>query len=483
MVWTRMSVTPTPTRGASALPAEATGSEWRQRARRHAPALLLLIPFLIVLVSFWPGHMSNDSLDSFLQARDGGLTNQHSPLLNTIWGLGWDAFNAGPGWVLALAVSTFLLGCYLLLLGVLRPLWAAIAVCVISFWPAVFGMLGYVSRDVWFTSGILLVFGLVTLAGRHEGRIRWLALGAALFVAFFANATRQNAAPALWPACILMAGLALPAWRSHRGKPAASRRRALVGAFALGTVLTISLVVLLRVVTAPMDVKDNAPQEQIFAYDLAALSEQDQKNLFPRLLFPDRSMAPIDARWNVDTVAPFVFPPTATFAVPLPEKQADALGDAWRDAIVDDPLGYFEERTTLWLRQIALTRRAVFIYHPAIDANQFGFKIKFTEPNEIAKDYVEAFAVKPTLDGGPFHAVWVYLLVCLAAAIVLIRRSRPWALLVIGAAAFGAIAYQSGVFFGAMGTQYRWQLLVVAVGLLSVPAMVVALRGARRPSQ
>jgi hypothetical protein len=272
-----------------------------------------------------------------------------------------------------------------------------------------------------------------------------------------------------------MAGLALSSWRSRRGRPPATRRRMLVTSILAGTVLTLALMAGLRLVTAPMDVGDNAPQEQLFTYDLAALSEQDGKNLFPRSLFRDQSMKPIDARWNVDTAGPFLFPPTATYQVPLPSKQADQLTDAWRDAVLGDPLGYFEERSALWLRQVALTRRATWIYHPGIDPNQFGFAIKFPDLNRIAKDYVEAWGVNVTLDGGIVHAIWIYLLVCLAASVLLLRRTRPVRLVVFGAAAFAGIAYQSGLYFGAMGTQYRWQLLVVIVALLALPAMVVAL--------
>ena len=424
--------------------------------------------------------MSNDSLDSFHQARDGVFTNQHSPLLNALWGVAWDLFNAGPGWLLALQVATFLLGSYLLLTGIVRPLPAALLTCALVAWPAVFGMLGYISRDVWFTSGVVLAFGLVSAAGRNDGRVRWLLLAAALVVAFFTNATRQNAAPAIWPACILMAALVLPAWRARRGSPPATRRRSIVGAVALGTVLTLALIGLQFAVVAPMDVIDNAPEQQLFAYDIAGLSEQDRENLFPPSIVADQSMAPIDARWNVDTVAPFVFPPINVMQVPLDARRAEDLREAWSDAVTGDPLGYLEMRATLWFREISVTRRSTFIYHPAIDPNEFGFKIRFDDLNTAAKDYVEAFAVKPTLDGGVVHAVWIYLLICLVATFALIRRTRSWALLVIGAAAFGSIAYQSGLFFGAMGTQYRWQLSVVVCGLLALVALVVLLRDRRR---
>ena len=186
-------------------------------------------------------------------------------------------------------------------------------------------------------------------------------------------------------------------------------------------------------------------------------------------MIADQSMAPIDARWSIDTVGPFFSPPNPAFNVPLPARPAGDLEEAWREAIVDDPLGYVEERTALWLRQVALTRRATWIYHPHIDPNDVGLTIRFPGLNSAAKDYVEAFAVKSTLDGGAIHAVWIYLLVCLGATVVLVRRSRSWPLLVLGAAAFAAIAYQSGLYLGAMGTQYRWQLLVVVAALLALP--------------
>lgn len=433
----------------------------RSRLREQWPLLLLLIPLALVLVGFWPGHMSNDTLEQVRQSRTGELTNQHTPLLNAIWGVGWDLFNAGPGWILFLQNVAFLGGSHLLLRGLLKPLPAALGTVALALFPAVFGMLGYVSRDVWFTAGLLLTFGLVSLAGREQGRTRQLAAAGAILMAFLTCATRQNAAPALWPALILLATLALPF------------RRAVLA----GSALTVALVAAVFLATAPLDVADNAPQEQLYAYDLAALSIQDGENLFPRSIVDDQSMAPVQERWNVDTVGPFVFAPTQLLQVPLPDDQSADLSSAWRDAITGDPVGYLEQRTTLFLRQLSITRDSVFIYHPQIDANPFGFQIRFPDANAVATDYVEAFAETPSLDGGLIHAIWIYLLICFAATVVLLRRNRSWALLTLGAAAFGGgIAYQSGLFFGAMATQYRWEWPVTVCALLALPALVVALR-------
>jgi len=78
----------------------------------------------------------------------------------------------------------------------------------------------------------------------------------------------------------------------------------------------------------------------------------------------------------------------------------------------------------------------------------------------------------PVLDGGIVHRVWIYLLLALAAAVVLLRRRAPVVLRCVGALGLAALTYQIGLFFLAMGVQYRLENPSVVIGLLCAAVLL-----------
>jgi hypothetical protein len=466
------SQTPRP-RGAAREPRIAIGRRALQ-PDRLLPAAVLALPLIAVMLAFWPGHMSADTLAQFDQARSGDLTNHHAPILVALWYAGWHVAGAGPAWVLFAQVATFLVGLFLLLRTALRPLPAALVVAAIAFFPPVFGMLGYLGRDVWYMALLLLTFGLLAQAGGVNGRQRTLLVAGAVAAAWLTLAARQNAAAAVVLSCILLMFLVLPA-RRERG-----RLWRIGGAAIAGCALTLVLMASQFAVNAALGVRDVDPQQQLYIYDLAAISERERENLFPRQVLAERGLRTIDQHWNVDSAGPYIFGPDAPIPVPLSPRAYTAVSEAWREAVVEHPLTYLSERTELWLRQITLTRSAVWIYHPGIDVNGYGLTVRFPELNQAARDYVEAFAANTSLDGGPLYTVWVYLLISIAAAAILIRAGRPWGFVVAGVFALTALTYQSGLFLGAMFTQFRWEFPVMVSCLAALPFLcVLAIHRAR----
>lgn len=443
------------------------------------PLLILLAPLALVALSFWPGHMSADTLTQVEQARTGSYTNQHAPLLIALWHPFFER-GAGPGWVLTAQLLTFSLGCFLVLRAVFRPLGAALVTAALCLFPPVFGMLGYVGRDTWFTALLVLTFGLTVRAAQRRGRRRIAFAAVAVAAAWLTLAARQNAAAAVVVALAMLAGVLLGAWADRRPAfPAlvASHRRRIVVAAAIGVVATVALMGTQVLAQRALQVADVNPEQYLYIYDLAALSEDDRENQFPAAIMPERGMAPVDRYWNVDSVNGYLFTADAPIATPLPDRLVGRLRDAWLDAIRENPLDYLDERGTLMLRQLALTRRAMWTYHPQIDPNPWGYAVKFPELNRRAKEYVQHFA-DAALDGGILYRVWFYALLALAGAVVLMRRSRGATVACAGALGLGAITYQAGLFFGAMGTQYRFQLPLVVAGLLCA-AMLLRLAAAR----
>jgi hypothetical protein len=440
-------------------------------ARRLSSVAILLIPVVLVGLSFWPGHMSADTLTEIEQVDRADFTNQHAPLLLALWSPLWD-LGVGPGWVLAGQIVTFVVGVYLLLRTTFGRVSAATIALVISLSPPVFGMLGTLGRDTWFTALLLVTFGLTVRAAQRPWPQRGAYLAFALAGAWLSLATRQNAAAAVVLACIVMAALVLERRRERRdGGVSSSPVRRLIVATAVGVALTFALVGTQFAGSAVIGVHNSHPEYPLYLYDVAAISARERENLFPREVLPQRGIRVIDANYHIDSMLAWGYLPNSPFKVPLSEPAGRALADSWREAVLDHPLAYLDARVDLWLRQISVTRDAMWIYHPVIDPNTRGLVVEFPELNRIANDYEQAFA-NDNLDGGAVFTVWAYLIVALTTAIVLLRRRRGWALTTVGALAVAALTYQIGLFIGAMGTQYRFELPAVVIGMLGAAILI-----------
>lgn len=441
-------------------------------ARRLGPFAVLLAPVLVVVLSFWPGHLSNDSFAQMGQADSGDFTNQHSALLAALWYLPYNHLDAGPGWVLVAQVATFVLGAYLVARVAFGRWGAAITAAALSLSPMLVGPLGYVSRDTWFTSLTLLTFGLVVRAaqGPPERRTRHLVLAAV--AGWLALASRQNAAAAIVLAAIGAAAVLLAT------KPWTGRRKALTAAGA-GVAVTLVAMGTQVAAGAALGVKDVHPEQYLFFYDLEQLSKREGENLFPASVMPERGMAPVDRAFSEDSMAGLTWvadPPIPS--TPIDERRFAALQDAWRDQVTGDPVDYLKERTEMWVGQIALDQPALWKYHPQIDPNGLGYRIRFTGLHDAMTDYVDAFGSGQANQGGLLHRIWLYLLVAGAAAVVLLRRAGPsTGLLVVGLLAAACWTHQAGLFFGTPVVEFRFQVLVVAAALL---AAVVGVRMALR---
>jgi hypothetical protein len=422
---------------------------------RALAALVLLVPVALVCVSFWPGHMNADTLTQIDGVRTGSVTDRHAWLLSELWRVVWP-LGVNTGWVLTATLITFMAGSYLALRAALGPIGAAVGAAIVALLPQNFGSLGLIGRDIWFAAFLVLAFGLLVRASQRTGRAQIAFFLAALIAAVLAQASRQNAITAV---VVFFAGAAFLAYMRWGGRWRLAERlrsgrwRRLVG-YALGGVLASVLVTGALAIARPaFGVQSQHPEQWLYIYDLAALSQREDRVLFSRRIFPAQDLATLEQRMAPDNVVPLVVPPDPPIVTPLPEAEFDRLSSDWREAVLDDPLEYLDVRWDLFMRQIAVTQPPTQIYHPVIDGSTLGYQIRFPDANNIAKDYVEAFA-DDRLNGNLLHATWLYLLIALSAAVVLLQSREP-ALNIVGLMAVAALLYQIGLFLGATGVGLR----------------------------
>ncbi len=433
----------------------------------------MLIAAAVVCVGFWPGHMSADTLTQIAQVSDRTpITDHHAPILVWLWSLVWP-LGLGPGFVLVLQVAAFLVGAYLVARAAFGRMGASLVATALTLSPLAIGMVGYLSRDTWFIALLLLAFGLAIRLTRTTGRDRTVTAVAALVAAFLCLAARQNAAPAVVIAVIAVAALLLAPRLAG-----ASRLKRLGLPLAAGVAATVAMLGLQVGSLRAFGVESARPEQYVYFYDLAALSVDEGRSLFPESVYPSGDVAVLAQTSSLDSIIPLGFGEDPPISMPRPPEQIDEMRDAWVDTVTDDPIDYLQMRTESWLHQISVSQVPIFIYHPGIDANDQGFEVAFPDENEVVTDYQELFADE-FLNGYVFHRVWIYLLIAAVAAVLLLRR-RTAPLLIVGGAALAAWTYQFGLFFGAMGTQYRLEYPAVVLAILAAAVLVKALLDERR---
>lgn len=452
---------------------------------------LLSLTVLVIALAFWPGGVNIDARFEIDQVASGRFNDRGAPLLLAMWSPFWD-LGAGPGAVLIGQAVTFVIGAYLVLRAAFRPIAAAAVTGLIALSPPVFGTLGAIQRDTWFVALLLLTAGLTARATERPWPVRGRYLALAVLAAWFTLATRQNAAAAVALPCMAIAGLYLAHRRASSPageEPARSRRvKGLMSAVAGGIALTLALMGTQEVASKAIGVESLHPEAPLYIYDLAAISERERKNLFPSNLMPQRGIAPIDRTYDVDSMLRFLLPtphtigPQFSHAVGFPDPfavrgpVAASLRHAWWDAVTDHPGAYIAARWTLWLRQIGVTRNALSAY-PGDTVGNFGFPFRFLSLHEHAMSYLEAFthpdaSLYGFVDGDVVFTVWVYLLACLLAAVLLLRRGSPTPLVIVGVLALSALTYQAGLFVAALGTRFRFEYPCVVIGMLAAAVLL-----------
>jgi hypothetical protein len=464
---------------ASSTPAAPTGVQARRRltvpriglTTHVLPALILALPILGTALVFWPGHMSADTLDEAAQAMSGNISNIHAGLLVYGWHILWP-LGVGPGWLLFGQLLAFCLGVYLIFRAIFSPLWAAILTALVSFAPPVFGELAHVGRDMWFLGFNMMTFGCLVRAVQRPWPTRGWWLGATVVFAWLTLAARQNAASTVFIALIGVAWLVLvhSRWRTPAGDRRTRIRRGVLAGLA-GCLLTIVLMGTQTGLSDAIGIENANPQQYGMLYDVAGLSVRENKDLFPKSILPPSKFAVLKANWNVDSVDSLDHVANPLVPVPLPEAQYKALQKKWISDVAGNPGSYLGVRTTLFLRELAITRKSMWIFHPVIDPNTFGYQTKFPKLDNAADNYVKSFA-NANLDGGIVFTVWVYLLITIAACVVLLRRTRGPALLVVGGLALSALTIQIGFYLAAMGTAYRFEHGPVVIALMVTAVMV-----------
>jgi len=419
---------------------------------------------------YWPGQMDPDTQDELNQAASGHFSDWHTPILSALWRIPYVMGLHTPGVVLAAGLFSFLIGFYLILRVRFDRL-AAASIAILCFaWPPVLSWSVHIGRDSWFAATCLCAFGFAARMMRMGNVNRSFNLIAAAFFAFLCCASWQIALAPLFALFVLLASQLLRREIRHRT----------LKAFAAGLVACVALFAVQVGLEKAIQTKSVHIQQGTYVYDLAQLSKQEGRNLFPAaVLVPHRHPMAVLRTTQTGWYDQFVFGRQAIVKFPVEGSREVELQHAWLTAVFDNPLGYLRERTDLGLAQLAITHPAFWTYQVPPDGPQF--EPVSTGLRNGGLDYFALFAVGGNLYGDPLYSVWAYALVAAVGAPLLYRRRGPGDL-AVAALGVAAVLFLIALIFTVPGLIYRYGFPLVTFGTVMAPVLLPRPSAKRRRS-
>jgi len=445
-------------------------SSLRTRRRPFADGRHWLAPTCVVLalgaastlisMVFWPGSLDADAVGEMQEATTGHFTDWHAPVLEAIWRIAILAGLRGTGWVLLIGLFTLLIGFYLIL-RVRFPRWLSVMVSILCLiFPPVLTWAVHVGADTWFAAAIITAFGFAARSARTTGLSRVASVVAAIWFAGIAQAARHNAVPAVLALFITLAALSTPA-RARRKKTVVC---------AIGIMATLSLLLVVAGVQWATRTRSTNPVQATYIYDLAQLSKEEHRVLFPTSLDPSQNYAALYQDTTVYNTNLLIFTKSATVKFFLNRHQFDQLQKAWESAVLHHPVGYLRERGRLGLWMLSIGHPSYWLFNVPLPH----YPPKFLTANKDGYQYLTYLAQGYQHEYGDFlYDGWIYALLLVVAAIELWRRTRCDR--VIAGLAVGMLLYEVVLEFTGPGELYRYVYPMVAAGTVIFPVLLVDL--------
>ena len=315
--------------------------------------LVCICGFALMVGSFYPGMMSPDSAAALAAGREGTFVDINAPLMSALWAV-LDRVIAGPGAMLILQAVLYWGACALFWKAAYREsVFLGSALVLFAFLPHILSQTIVIWKDIALGASLFFAAALLYYAKKKGSKAALLISPAFLFYAY---AARLNALPAVLPLAIWSGFLLFRIFELGRSKVFA----ALTG-IAYFAVLTAAVYAVTYGLTGGRSVY---PFQQVYLYDLAALSIAKGRPLFPEYISSDEnfSLGRAAARYNERSAADLIFPDVPNAGdrpvLKLTEDagQVAVLKQAWISAVTEDPAGYLKHRGKVFAQLTGLGR-------------------------------------------------------------------------------------------------------------------------------
>jgi hypothetical protein len=418
----------------------------------------------LTLIAYYPGEVTFDSIWQFNQVVSGVYMDHHPPIMAWVWS-GLNRVVPGPFGLLLLHAALIWSGLLLLADGAarrgIRHAWLVLAV---GFLPPVLGIEGEIWKDIGMTGALLLATGLVYRASARARGIDVVVAGLALLPLFYATAVRANAPAASAPILVY--------WAYNAFRRASLRTSIAIGVAALAALLGAQWAFDNKF----LDVRHAHLSQFVEVYDLAAMRCAGGDATVPQAFMRDDTSASRLCDAFDPLKVDYLFAPEgAPLAASTDPDAIRELGQAWRQAIVSQPLLYLGHRLRAFGAVLGFDadERLRPVWIPYSIANAFGFTFV---PNLLTDAIGATVPIARSL--GLYNGLLWLIVACavLGTAATRIRRgldgnAGPIAL------ASSAIAYTLPYFFISIAPDYRYIHWTVTAA--AVAAVLTMLRSSR----
>jgi hypothetical protein len=321
--------------------------------------LICILCFAVMAWSFYPGLMSPDSIANLADARQGTFTDVNAPLMAYLWR--WlDGISAGPGLMFLLVNAIFWTACALFWKAAHRESFGlGLALVLFALLPHILAQTPVVWKDVGMGASLFLAAALIYYAKKTGSK---LAMWIVPFPLFYAYAVRLNAFPAVLPIAIWAGTVDFRVF-DIKGR----RLPAAVAGIGYFLVLSFSVYFVNEQLT---EGKTVYPFQQVYLYDLAALSVRAGESKFPEYVSSGEnfSLDSVRERYNSRSVSDLIYPdiPNAGDR-PVLKLTDDAneiaeLKTKWWEAVGQDPGGYLGHRWRVFAQLTGLGKSVTAPY-------------------------------------------------------------------------------------------------------------------------
>lgn len=307
--------------------------------------------FALTVWAFYPGLMSPDSLANLMGGRENLIHDINSPVMSYVWGM-LDRIIPGPALLFVLQNAVFWAAAAIFWRTLERKSFGlALAIVLLGLLPQVLSQLTTVWKDVGLGACLFLTTALVYQANETKNKI---ALFLSPMFLFYGYAARLNALPAILPIAVWSGFVAARLFEIEKKR---------VVPIFIGGAYFVALSAAVYFVTYRItDGRTVYPAQQIFLYDLAAISAEEDEALFPEyvLKYENFSLETLKHRYNTRAASDLIFPdipqPGDSAVLPLTEnaKNISDLRSKWLEAVAAHPSSYLKHRTKVFAQLVGL---------------------------------------------------------------------------------------------------------------------------------
>jgi hypothetical protein len=329
--------------------------------RSYVGYLICILLFGLTIWAFYPGFMSPDSIANLADGRSGEFHDINSPAMSYLWGK-LDRIARGPALMLVLQNAVF---------------WSAAAIfwhathkrsfrlglCLILFalLPQIFSQLPVIWKDVGLGASLFLTTALLYLADKTKNKVAFFA---SILFLFYGCAVRLNALPAVLPLAIWSGFIARRIFENKTGAQASRVHAKKLMPILLGAGYFILLSLAVYFVNWEItEGRTVYPFQQVYLYDLAAISSEKNEALFPEYVLKDGnfSLEKVKARYNERSVADLIFENTPNqgdlpvLKLSADEAEISALRQKWLETVTANARPYLKHRGRVFAQLVGLS--------------------------------------------------------------------------------------------------------------------------------